>query len=86
MKDRRLHYFSEKRFNFLASNFNDKIESKFRSRYKRAGEIIISAVADEKDGIKKAVISLENWLIDPERFPQSWITAVQETILLAREK
>lgn len=49
------------------------------------GELLVAAVADEKAGIKNAVESIEGWMTDAARFPQTWIDAVRITIRKGRE-
>jgi hypothetical protein len=50
----------------------------------RAGALIAAAVADERAGIPQATASLLEWLADPERFPEAWLRAVDQTLRLAR--
>ena len=43
------------------------------------------AAADERAGLSQAVMSVETWACDVERFPlEPWVAAVRETIERAR--
>ncbi|HEY0556241.1 MAG TPA: hypothetical protein VGG20_18450, partial [Thermoanaerobaculia bacterium] len=55
------------------------------ARIGRMGELLASAAVDERLGVGQAVISIESWAADPERFPEPWIAAVRDTIARARE-
>lgn len=48
------------------------------------GELLVSAVVDEANGIARAVSSIEEWLCGAERFTAGWIDSVQQTIAAAR--
>jgi hypothetical protein len=48
------------------------------------GELIGAAVADELNGMRRAVDSMEEWATDPSVFPSIWIDAVEQTIREAR--
>lgn len=39
-----------------------------------SGALLAAAVADEALGIERAVPSLTQWLLDPERFPETWVS------------
>jgi hypothetical protein len=42
------------------------------------GQLLVSAVADEKNGIAGSVAALKAWLTDGNRFSTEWIRAVEE--------
>ncbi len=52
----------------------------------RTGEIIVSAVIDEVEGLEQALSSVEEWLTDKTRFDGEWIKAVRETIAAAQDR
>jgi hypothetical protein len=56
-----------------------------KKKYANMGEVIVSAVADQKSGIDGAIGSLTEWICDPQRFDAAWINLVQKTIRKARQ-
>jgi hypothetical protein len=48
-------------------------------------ELLLSAVADEKNGIPNAVRSIESWAADETRFSAAWVAAVRELVKGGRE-
>lgn len=48
------------------------------------GRLLVEAVIDEASGFKKAVPSVYEWMVDPERFSPHWIAAVDELLAAAR--
>ncbi len=51
---------------------------------KDAAELLISAVADERNGIEGAIAAVGGWLTDPDRYQDDWIEAVNKVIEDAR--
>lgn len=49
-----------------------------------AARLLCAAVADECEGMPRAVESLQRWLVDPARFAGPWIDAVNATLDEAR--
>jgi hypothetical protein len=47
--------------------------------------LLISAVADERNGVEGAVPAILKWATDPNRFPEEWIEAVHRLISQARQ-
>jgi hypothetical protein len=68
----------------LAREFDAAVGPEWSARLPRMGEILVSAVVDERLGIPEAVTSLEGWMTEAERFPPSWIEAARRTIEAAR--
>jgi hypothetical protein len=68
----------------LSSRFDEEAGSEWSARLPRSGEILASAVADERGGIGAAVTSLEPWFAAPERFPPRFVAAVTGTLAAAR--
>lgn len=50
------------------------------------GELLVSAVIDEKLGIEHAVDSIEKWATDESLFDAEWIAAVRAMIAAARAR
>ncbi len=48
------------------------------------GELLAAAVADERDGIARAVPSLLEWVADPARFPPRWVEVVAAEVAALR--
>ncbi|RYE86097.1 MAG: hypothetical protein EOO75_16155 [Myxococcales bacterium] len=51
-----------------------------------AGELVASAVADERHGLTTAVPALLGWLASPAHFAPAWCQAVEATAALVRER
>lgn len=64
----------------LAEYFEQSAPADERERHPRTGELLLAAVADERDGLARAVPSLVEWIGDPERFSQAWVRAVQAVV------
>jgi hypothetical protein len=72
-------------FHALSAEFEALVGPEWSNRLPRTGGLLVAAVADEKAGISNAVTSLEGWMTDPARFPETWIAAVHTTLRKARE-
>lgn len=70
-------------FASLAKRFDTEVEA-IPERVERFGAIVVAAVADERNGIARAVSSLEEWACDPSLFGAQWIETVRDTIARAR--
>jgi hypothetical protein len=68
-----------------ATAFDELAASFARTEIAHFGELLVSAVADEGDGIDSAVTSIEAWACDEKLFPRAWVDAVRETIARARD-
>jgi hypothetical protein len=64
--------------------FDARADPAWVARLPRTGALIAATVADERDGIPRAVPSLASWLADPTRFPARWVEAVELAIEQAR--
>jgi heme oxygenase len=84
LKVERLHRIPEPGFSDLARAFHLATDGELQGRFKRTGELIVSAVCDQESGVTEAVTSLLPWLTDSERFSPSWIAAVLKTLEQAR--
>lgn len=67
-----------------ADEFLKAAPQPWRGRIPEMGRLLAAAVADEGDGIERAVLSIEDWATDREQFPAGWIKAVRTTIATAR--
>ena len=79
----------KRRSSVIAEPAFDTLSSEFESRTRGLGPgafgpLLVSAVADEGNGIERAVSSLRMWAADSERFPKRWVQAVDRTIARAR--
>ncbi len=86
---RRLHeerraQIDDQAFQALVAAFKAQVGPEWSEQMRGVGAMLVAAVADEKQGIKQAVTSLEAALTDPDRLPQVWINAVQSLIKQAR--
>ncbi len=75
----RMKWFHGTDFNSLVTRFDVAVGPEMAKKYKNIGCLIVSAVADEKNGIEGSVDILQKWLTDKERFPDEWIQIVNET-------
>ncbi|HWK89357.1 MAG TPA: hypothetical protein VNP72_05155 [Longimicrobium sp.] len=71
-------------FEALAAAFAARADAEWAARLPGMGGILVSAVADEADGIPLAVASVQEWAGDVARFPAAWVAAVRETLAAAR--
>jgi heme oxygenase len=67
-------------FQSLADEFEQSAGNKLADTYRNTGKLLISAVADEANGIDGAIDSLSEWVTDTERFSTDWLRAVKKTI------
>lgn len=67
-----------------AAEFEQRVGPEWNQRFPHMGVLLVSAAADERLGIGRAVPALEEWVTDPERFPAPWIQAARETLRRAR--
>ncbi len=70
----------------LANDFEAAVGPELAKKYKNTGRLLASAVADEKNGVKGAVLSLQGWMTDAERFDETWVMAVNDIIAKANER
>ena len=86
LKVERLKYIAEPVYSDLAGKFHLATEGELQGRFKRTGDLIISAVCDQSAGVSEAVNSLLPWLTDGARFSPEWIAAVTKTLASASER
>lgn len=75
---------SEDFFRRAATEFKGRVGPEWDERFPHMGMLLVSAAADERLGIGRAVPVLEEWVTDPARFPEQWIRAAGETLRRAR--
>lgn len=68
----------------LAAEFDERVGPEWHARFPHMGALLVSAAADERLGIGRAVPVLEEWVTDPQRFPPEWTEAARETLRRAR--
>jgi hypothetical protein len=71
-------------FRRAAAEFDERVGPEWCQRFPQMGMLLVSAAADERLGIGRAVPVLEEWVTDPERFPEQWIRAARDTLRRAR--
>ncbi len=76
----RRRHLSDARLALLAADFEARIPPEWREQLPGCGGILATAVADERDGIPKALSSVAAWMTDPARFPPAWIAAAERVI------
>lgn len=86
LREMRRGHVDDHTFRALSDEFDARIGDPWRTRLPGTGKILVSAVADEKAGIHKAVESLEGWMTDATRFPGRWISAVRYVLGRARSE
>ncbi|MCF8129440.1 MAG: biliverdin-producing heme oxygenase [Deltaproteobacteria bacterium] len=79
----RENVFSDKAFRSLAEEFETDIEPEMAAKFRSTGQLLVAAVADEKNGIEGSVAALKEWLTDGNRFSTKWIRAVKKTLAKA---
>ena len=85
LRELRIKKMPENEFEALAREFDQAVGSELAEKLDNTGRLLLSSVMDEKIGIAGAVAALQGWLIDPERFPENWIEAVNSTIKKANQ-
>lgn len=80
LKSIRDAYFPETDIQTLVNEFNAAVGTAMAEAHAGTCLLLLSAVADEKNGITGAVDALVTWLTDANRFSSTWISAVKETI------
>ncbi|HYH81493.1 MAG TPA: hypothetical protein VEX86_16940 [Longimicrobium sp.] len=68
----------------VAAEFDERVGPEWNGRFPHMGALLISAAADERMGIGRAVPAIEEWVTDAERFPEHWIDAAREALRVAR--
>ncbi|HEU4558276.1 MAG TPA: hypothetical protein VFS20_10515, partial [Longimicrobium sp.] len=68
----------------LVAGFDERVGPEWHARFPYMGTLLVSAAADERMGIGRAVPMLEEWITDPTRFPREWIEAARATLRKAR--
>ena len=68
----------------IVREFDHSADPQWCARIPNAGILLAAAVADETEGAGNAVNSIRDWMIDANRFPASWIDAVNQCIAQAR--
>jgi heme oxygenase len=85
LRELRRRHLGDAQFNTLRADFDRRVGREWAARLPHTGGLLAAAVVDERDGIVKAVSSIEAWITDPARFPAEWIDAVHDIIRRARE-
>ena len=86
LKKSRESRIKESLFQSLVEEFDQSSGDQLAGTFRNTGRLLISAVADEKNGIEGTVDALQEWLTDTNRFSTEWIHAVKKTIGKARNR
>ena len=86
LRERRHWKLGEDDARALAAAFDARVGPEWSARLPHMGALLAAAVADERNGVARAVASIEEWATDASRFPAEWIAAVHATIAQARER
>ena len=70
----------------VASTFEAAVGDEWAAERAGVGELLVAAVADEQNGVERAVASVTEWLADPARFSPTWIAAVHQAVAQARAR
>lgn len=84
LRQGRLQHLSEAQTQELIGRFEQAVGPVLTAACPDAALLLCAAVADECEGLPRAVESLHHWLADPARFPPHWIAAVDEVLAAAR--
>ena len=80
LRKRRIRLIPENEFESLSNEFDQLAGAGLAHKFKNTGRLVVSSVIDENIGINGAVAALQEWLTDPDRFPENWINTVNSTI------
>lgn len=80
LRKKRENFFRDAAFQTLASEFDRAVGPKMAEAWRDTGKLVVSAVADEKNGIQGALAALLGWMTGESRFPDEWIHAVTDTV------
>ncbi len=86
LAEKRRQRIPETDFTVLSREFDEMAGIKLAQQYKDTGSLLVSAVADEQNGIAGAVDAICAWLTDPGRFSEEWIAAVNHIIEKANQR
>ncbi|GAB4194599.1 MAG: hypothetical protein OHK0022_10780 [Roseiflexaceae bacterium] len=76
----RRQHLSDARLAYLSATFEARIPAEWREQVPGCGGILAAAVADQRDGVPKALDSVAAWMTDPARFPSAWLAAAEWVI------
>jgi heme oxygenase len=85
LADARRNAISDDAVDWLAADFDRAIGADWQRRLPGSGLILIGAVADEDAGLRGALESTSAWFTDTERFPPSFVSAVQRLLKEAQQ-
>lgn len=84
LRTRRTEVLAQGEFDSLAAEFDAAVSDAEREHLPHTGQMLVAAVTDEASGIKRAVTSVVEWIADPGRFSDGWVSAVNGTVDAAR--
>ena len=86
LAEKRRQRIPETKSTILSREFDDLVGTKLAKQYKNTGTLLVSAAADEQNGIAGAVDAVCAWLTDPARFSEAWVAAVHHIIEKANQR
>lgn len=84
LRERRVAVLPQSEFDTLAAEFDAAVTEQEGAHLPHTGQMLVAAVVDETSGIKRAVTSVLEWIADPGRFSEGWVSAVHATVDAAR--
>ena len=84
LRGNRRRQLSQAAMDRLAVDFDAAVGADLSARHPDTGALLAAAVADERLGVETAVVRIEAFFADVERFPPHWIAAVRDTLARAR--
>ena len=76
LTDERTSQISSEEEQQIIADFEQGADRSWAERLPHSGMLIVSAVADYRNGVDLAVSSLKEWLADVHQFPLAWTEAV----------
>jgi heme oxygenase len=73
-------------FEALADEFEQSVGDRLAEIYRNTGQLLVSAVVDDANGLDGTIEALCQWLTDTERFSAEWIRALRETVGKAKTR
>lgn len=80
LREMRTRHMPDHRISEVDRRFRTEVGPELAVMMPSAGALLAAAAADTADGMVAALPSVSDWLADPDRFPPSWIAAVQMTL------
>jgi heme oxygenase len=86
LRARRTAWITERAAQATALRFDRRVPAEESAPLPGTGLLLASALADEADGLPRAVSALEDWLTDQARFSPAWVAEVQRAVRAGRRR